>query len=321
MKSALHGSFFWRRVLPFTVKRHVQSGYLIEKKGPQRKALVSFDRNSSSVPSSPTSSVSSDEVAKFSNMAPTWWDSDLNPLIGMNPVRVSFIVDALTSHRKQTEQHAEHAAEGYFPLKGMKALDVGCGGGLLSESLARLGADVTAIDPSDEVVTNAANEHSSYDRKTSTINYCAGMSVEALASEHGVRNERIYDIVCMLEVLEHATDQHGILQAAAGLLKKPTPGGQPGGTLFVSTINRTAKSYAFAIVGGEHITRMLPVGTHKWENFRSPKEVEQMVGNYGLSGVGVSGMVIKPPYYDMRWKLDPNDTDINWIGAYMRKEK
>lgn len=263
------------------------------------------------------SSVSDQEVSKFSDMASTWWDSSKNPLIGMNPVRVSFIVDTLKSQgRLQTDSAKTNRN---LPLGGLRALDVGCGGGLLSESLARLGADVTAIDPSEDVAA-AAREHSRHDPLTRGINYRGGISVESLALEveSGMDEgeEGRFDVVCMLEVIEHATDQRSILEGAAKLLKRPTSDGGRGGMFFISTINRTAKSYAVTILGAEHIARMLPVGTHNWETYVSPQEAEILVADLGLAPVDVCGMVVKPPFFDMRWKLDKHDTDINWIGSY-----
>mmetsp|Transcript_2403 Transcript_2403/g.6327 ORF Transcript_2403/g.6327 Transcript_2403/m.6327 type:complete len:335 (-) Transcript_2403:172-1176(-) len=264
------------------------------------------------------SSVSNEEVSKFSDMASTWWDSAKNPLIGMNPVRVSFIVDTLRSQGRLREFSEDLSGAGvvHSPLEGLRALDVGCGGGLLSESLARLGADVTAIDPSEDVAA-AAREHSRHDFRTRGINYRGGVSVESLALEvTDEDNEHRFDVVCMLEVIEHATDQRSLLEGASWLLKRPTPDGGQGGMLFLSTVNRTAKSYAVTIVGAEHILRMLPVGTHTWEKYVSPNEADIMVSELGLATVDVSGMVVKPPFLDMRWKLDRDDTDINWIGAY-----
>ena len=126
----------------------------------------------------------------------------------------------------------------------------------------------------------------------------------------------LFDLVCVLEVVEHATDPQSLLDSACRLLR-------PGGLLFVSTLNRTAKSYILAIAGAEHIMRMVPVGTHTWEKFLSPAEVAGMITSSKeakMEVVDVCGMVLKPPFIDMKWTLDRNDTDVNWIGAY-RKEK
>jgi len=220
---------------------------------------------------------------------------------------MSFVTDKIAKHRSIELTHGTAA---YEPLKGVKALDVGCGGGLLSESMARLGASVTAIDPSTEVA-KAAQIHSQRDAKTRNIDYKGGMSVEELASQQ----EASYDIVCVLEVIEHATDPRSLMEAAVSLLKKPS-GDDPGGMLFVSTINRTAKSFGIAIVGGEYITGKLPIGTHSWNQFLSPQEVSGLVGEFGLGEVDKKGMILRPPFYDLRWYLDDRDFDVNWIGAY-----
>jgi len=272
----------------------------------------------SSSSKSTSSSVSEDEVTKFSSMAASWWELDNNPLITMNPVRMSFIEETLRSNNKILNYPLSDITK-YDPLKGLKALDVGCGGGLLSESLARLGADVTAIDPSAEVA-DAAHEHSKLDPCTRQIEYRGGISVEEMANEYAKENNQgLFDIVCVLEVIEHASDPQSLIRNAASLLKKPTSDNCTGGMLFISTINRTAKSYALAIVGGEFVMRKLPVGTHSWMKFKSPQEVHSLIRDCGLSQIDVNGMVLSPPFFDMRWKLDPEDVDINWIGAYSHK--
>ncbi len=275
--------------------------------------------NSSSTSSSTSSSVSSDEVSKFSSMAKTWWDPDQNPLISMNPKRMQFIIQTLRQNHRLL--HMDGTTRNHKPLTGLKALDVGCGGGLLSESLARLGAQVTAIDPSEQVA-NAAYEHSKLDPSTSNgIEYKGGTSVEDLDYQLNTMekcsNESLFDVVCILEVIEHATDPMSLVQSATSLLKKPTidnPSG--GGMLFVSTINRTVKSYGIAILGGEYVTRKLPIGTHTWDQFKSPEEISSLVGTFGLKEVDVNGMLLKPPFFDLSWELSKTDFDVNWIGAY-----
>lgn len=270
----------------------------------------SNDRDNTS--SALNNSVSSEEVSKFSAMASTWWKVDHNPLISMNPIRMSFILQQIANQHKINIQQTSSS---YKPLSNLKALDVGCGGGLLSESLARLGANVTAVDPSEEVV-KAARIHSMKQNDTKDIDYKGGMSVEELANMKEYRHS--FDIVCVLEVIEHATDPKSLMQGAISLLKQPTDT-HPGGMLFVSTINRTAKSYAVAIVGGEYLTQKLPIGTHDWKQFLSPKEVNLLVQNFGMEEVDKKGMILKPPFWDLKWYLDSNDFDVNWIGSYMHK--
>jgi 2-polyprenyl-6-hydroxyphenyl methylase/3-demethylubiquinone-9 3-methyltransferase len=267
------------------------------------------------------SSVSNAEVSKFSDLSKSWWDPRKNPLIGMNAIRVEYIVNqtrAATSlnehddnhHNKTTPQHSP-------PLKGIKALDVGCGGGLLSESLARLGARVTAVDPSLDLVAQA-KQHAQLDPKTQSIDYRGGCTVEELAQEieRSQSSEDLYDVICLLEVVEHVTDLHSILSSASSLLKPDS------GRLFVSTINRTVKSKIIAIFGAEYIMRYLPPGTHDWNQFRSPAELQVSMNQIGLEQIDVQGMVItRPPFFGQwHWKLDPVDVDINWIGTYRMRQ-
>ncbi|KAL3945341.1 MAG: hypothetical protein SGBAC_000546 [Bacillariaceae sp.] len=252
--------------------------------------------SSSASPSSPpSSSISETEVAKFSELSTTWWDPKENPLIGMNSIRVGYILDQISSERS---------------LTGKRALDVGCGGGLLSESLARLGANVTAVEPSQELAEQA-RLHAQLDPRTRSIDYRGGWTVEQLAAEVEGTNAEQYDVICCLEVIEHVTDVDSILSSIQRLLK-------PDGKLFLSTINRTTKSKAVAIVGAEYIMRYLPIGTHDWNQFKSPEEVRALVEANGLEEIDIQGMVLTSPPFQGRWDwaLSADDTDINWIGSY-----
>ena len=214
-------------------------------------------------------SVSADEVNKFSALSSTWWDETQNPLISMNPTRIARVRYVLDHHLREKTGEKEVEGGSYSLatkniFQGLRALDVGCGGGLLSESLARLGADVTAIDPSKEIL-EVAKKHASRDNDIKDrIDFRGGLTVEGLASEllPTCSNAELFDFVCVLEVIEHSPDPKSLLSHAASLLKKPTQD-HPGGVLFVSTINKTAKSYAFAIIGAEYIARLLPIGTHR----------------------------------------------------------
>lgn len=250
----------------------------------------------------PLSSVSSNEVEKFSGMDKDWWDPKKNILIPMNTIRIKYI-------RQMVVQHLATSSSS-LPLEGFSALDIGCGGGLLSESLARLGASVTGLDPSARLV-QAAKQHATLDARTRNIDYQGGKTVEDFAEELPFKK---YDIVCLLEVLEHSTDAASLLRASSALLKDD-------GLLFLSTINRTIKSHIGTIIGAEYIMGYVPVGTHDWHQYRSPEEVKDLMNQVGLDEHDVSGMVItKPPFFgNWSWKLDPSDTDINWIGTYRKK--
>lgn len=268
-------------------------------------------------------SVSTSEVGKFSALAKSWWDPKENPLIGMNGIRMQYIQEQMRNNSVSgggggaIDTQVQKTSNSPCPLPvltGLKALDVGCGGGLLSESLARLGATVTAVDPSKELV-EAARRHSQLDPRTRSIDYRGGVSVEdlAVATREGGKDQ-YYDIICLLEVLEHVTDPDSILSSIHSLLK-------PDGTLFLSTLNRTAKSKLVAIWGAEYIMRFLPIGTHDWNQFRSPQEVEEILRRNGFLPVHVSGMVVKSPPLFGRWdwRLDDRDVDVNWIGTYKKE--
>lgn len=233
-----------------------------------------------------------------------WWDPLQNPLVAMNPVRVGYIVDTLARFNRLT------TTDSHRPLTGLRALDIGCGGGLLSESLARLGSEVTAIDPSTALVERA-KEHAQQDPLTQTIDYRGGISVEDLAAE-GSQVDK-FDVICILEVVEHVQNVESLLHAAASLL-------HPDGVVFLSTVNRTWKSHVLCIVGAEYVMGYLPVGTHDWNSFKSPDEIQTLMKKAPLQEANVSGMILAAPPLDgkWRWQLNAKDTDVNWIGAYTR---
>ena len=257
--------------------------------------------HSTALSASTSASVNNDEVRKFSAVGKDWWSAESNkgtgPLHSMNPVRVDFI-------RRTIENHLSiQSKPPHLKLQGMDILDVGCGGGILSEALARLGANMTSIDPSDVNIA-VASRHSSTDPLTSNIEY-KQTTVEELA-----RAGRKFDVVCSLEVIEHVETPLAFVSACASLLKD-------GGSLYLSTINRNLKSFGVAIVGAEYVLNMLPPGTHDWHKFITPDELSMMVetGPHGLKVLKREGIVmsINPINGKFIWRADPNDLGINYI--------
>jgi ubiquinone biosynthesis O-methyltransferase len=223
----------------------------------------------------------------------------------MNPVRVEFIrsQDAITRKTLTLPPIRQ--------LAGLKVLDVGCGGGLLAESLARLGAKVTAIDPSEENI-QIATAHSKIDSATESIRYIHG-TVESM-----VESGEKFDIVCSLEVIEHVGEVKKFIAACSSCLESDS------GSLFLSTINRTAKSFAIAVAGAEYISGVVPVGTHDWRKFITPSELEAHLRENGITVRSVRGMVLADVLHsvgcmtmggkpDFRWKLSVDDVDVNYI--------
>ena len=231
------------------------------------------------------------EIARFDRLAATWWEPQgpMRALHAMNPARLSWIRDCATAH-------FERGANEIRALEGLSVIDIGCGGGLLSEPLARLGAKVTGIDPAGENV-GVARRHA--ERAHLTIDYRAE-SVEAVA-EAG----RSFDIVFAMEVVEHVADVTAFINACERVLK-------PGGLLLMSTLNRTMRSFALAIVGAEYVLRWLPRGTHDWEKFLTPDELTEEVENAGLEMIEVKGLVFDPLRFE--WRRS-RDTAVNYVLA------
>lgn len=240
--------------------------------------------------SAATSTVDPAEIDRFSEMAATWWDpqGSARPLHAMNPTRLAFIRDrALAAFGGDADSAA--------PLAGHTVLDAGCGGGLLSEPLARMGGRVTGIDASAPAI-EVASGHA--ERSGLSITYRAE-PVETLA-----REGRQYDLVCALEIVEHVADRAAFCHALAAVLR-------PGGLLVMSTLNRTARSFAVAIVGAEYVVRLLPRGTHNWRQFVRPRELAADLRDAGLTLDRTAGMVFDLP--SRSWRLDRRDLGINYI--------
>ncbi len=234
------------------------------------------------------------EVARFAAMAREWWDpkGKFAPLHAMNPARLTYIRDQLCRHFGRDTRDSSS-------LTGLAIADIGCGGGLLCEPLARLDARMTGLDPAEESV-QAARAHAKV--QGLEIDYRAERA-EALIST-GIR----FDAVLAMEVVEHVPDLTAFMAMAGQLVR-------PGGMMLLSTINRTLKSYALAIVGAEYVMRWLPVGTHQWDRFVTPRELSKALDAAGLSESDRRGIVFNP--FRGEWSL-AGDTDVNFVMAAVR---
>ena len=226
------------------------------------------------------SNVDHSEIDKFSALAHRWWDptSEFKPLHAINPLRLGWI-QSITN------------------LQGKRILDVGCGGGILAESLSKAGATVTGIDLSSKALKVA--ELHQLESGTS-VRYLA-ISAEDLAKEES----QSYDVVTCMEMLEHVPDPSSVVQACAKLCK-------PGGHIFFSTLNRNPKSYLFAIIGAEYILQLLPKGTHQYEKFIKPSELAQFTRAADLEVIELKGMTYNP--ITQIYRLG-SDTDVNYMMA------
>ena len=223
------------------------------------------------------------EIQKFSELAHRWWDptSEFRPLHEINPLRLEWI-------------------NAKVPLAGKRVIDIGCGGGILAESMARKGADVTGIDLSEKAL-KVADLHS----LESGVNVRYKLiAAEAMAAEEAGQ----YDVVTCMEMLEHVPDPAAIVQACAALVK-------PGGHVFMSTLNRNPKAYLFAVLGAEYILRLLPKGTHDYDKFITPAELSQFLRSAGLDLNSMRGMGYNPltKIYSLN-----NDTSVNYLVACTR---
>ena len=227
--------------------------------------------------------VDQSEIDKFSALAHRWWDpeSEFKPLHAINPLRLSWI-------------------KSFVDLNGKKVLDVGCGGGILAESMAHLGADTCGIDLSQKAL-KVAELHAL--EVGATLTY-RSIAVEALAEEQPEQ----YDVVTCMEMLEHVPDPASVVRACANLCK-------PGGSLFFSTLNRSPKSYLFAIIGAEYLLRLLPKGTHEYAKFIKPSELIGFTRQAGLEMVGMKGLSYNP--LSQIYRLS-DDVDVNYMIAVQK---
>ncbi|CAN5400707.1 bifunctional 2-polyprenyl-6-hydroxyphenol methylase/3-demethylubiquinol 3-O-methyltransferase UbiG [soil metagenome] len=237
----------------------------------------------------PLSSIDPAEVEKFSKMAAEWWNprGKFGVLHVFNPVRLAYIKEQVTARFARDPFDAR-------PFMGLRILDIGCGGGLLTEPMARLGADIVGVDPSERNIktasVHAAEQEISIDYRVATA--------EDLAAAG-----ETFDVILNMEVIEHVADPKAFTATCAGLLK-------PGGLMFVATLNRTLKSFGLAIIGAEYILGWLPKGTHQWEKFIAPGELEDWLAAAGLETCDRSGVVYNP--LSNTWRR-ARDMDVNYM--------
>ena len=237
-------------------------------------------------------SVNKKEIEKFSKMAAEWWDPSgkFKPLHKFNPIRIKYIKENIISNFKLKIKKK--------PLEKINILDIGCGGGLLSEPMTRLGAVVTGIDASNKNI-NIAKLHAKKNKLN--INYLC-------LSPENLKIKKKFDVILNMEIIEHIDDINFFISSCSKLLKK-------NGLMFVATLNKTLKSYIFAIIGAEYILRWLPIGTHDWEKFVKPKDLKKILSNNNLHLEKLDGMnfnIIKD-----EWSVS-KDTSINYIAKFIK---
>ncbi len=242
-----------------------------------------------------TTTVDASEIAKFEAMAAEWWDPSgkFKPLHMLNPCRLDYITSQIAAEFDRDLTAAQ-------PFAGLRILDIGCGGGLLAEPMARLGADVVGVDAAERNIpvaqTHAAQSGLEIDYRHTTA--------EAMAA-----NGEQFDAVLNMEVVEHVANPLAYLTACRELLK-------PGGLHICSTLNRNPKSFAMAIVGAEYVMRWLPKGTHQWSKFITPDELYALLSDAGLDPVDRKGFVFNPVSWS--WRLSDRDLSVNYVTASLK---
>ena len=232
------------------------------------------------------------EIEKFSKMAEEWWDPNgkFKPLHKFNPSRIQYI-KSLINERYKLKNNKK-------PFQGLSVLDIGCGGGLLSEPICRLGANITAIDASEKNIKIAKLHAKKNNLKINYIN----------SSPEKLNNKKKFDVILNMEIVEHVSDLDYFIKSCSGLLKK-------NGIMFIATINKTLKSYVFAIVGAEYIMRWLPIGTHDWNSFVDPEKLNTICSNFNLKKYKENGMS-----YNIildEWRVS-NDKSVNYISSFVK---
>ena len=239
-----------------------------------------------------SSTINKLEIAKFSKIAAEWWSPNgkFKPLHKFNPIRIKYLKENIIEHFKLKQTNS--------PLKGLNILDIGCGGGLLSEPITRLGAKVTAIDASKKNI-QVAKFHAK--KNSLKINYLC-------SSPEKLNLNKKFDVVLNMEIIEHVEDLNFFIKKSSNLLKK-------NGLMFIATINKTFKSYMFAIIGAEYVLRWLPIGTHDWEKFVKPDNLVSLAINSNLKLKKLSGMKFNPIIDN--WSLS-NDKSVNYIAKFKK---
>ena len=232
------------------------------------------------------------EIEKFSKIAKEWWNpyGKFKPLHKFNPIRISYIKENIIKTFKLNQKKS--------PLKNIKVLDIGCGGGLLAEPMCRLGAKVTAIDASEKNI-NVAKLHAK--KNNLKINYIC-------TSPEKLKNDNKFDVILNMEIVEHVEDINFFLRSCSKLLKK-------NGIMFVATLNKTLKSYIFAIVGAEYILRWLPIGTHEWEKFVNPDDLIKILKINNIKLDRIDGM--KFNVITDKWNIS-QDKSVNYIAKFIK---
>ena len=239
-----------------------------------------------------TSTINKKEINKFDKLAAEWWNPEgsFKPLHKFNPIRIKYIKESIIRHFKIKSKN--------IPLKNINILDIGCGGGLISVPMKKLGANVVGIDASLKNI-NIAKTHSK--KNNIKIKYIS-------SSPEKLKINKKFDILLMLEIVEHVDDFNFFIQQSSKFLKK-------NGLMFIATLNKTLKSYVVAIIGAEYILNWLPIGTHDWEKFIKPNNLIGIAKNYKLNLIDLSGLKFNPLFDN--WNLT-SDKSVNYIANFKK---
>ena len=239
-----------------------------------------------------TSTINKTEIGKFNKLSAEWWDPEgsFKPLHKFNPIRIKYIRDSIIKYFNIKSKN--------IPLKNINILDIGCGGGLISVPMKRLGANVVGIDASLKNIKVAKI----YSKKNNLqIKYIC-------SSPEKLKIKKKFDVLLMLEIVEHVNDINLFIKQSSKFLKK-------NGLMFVATLNKTLKSYVFAIIGAEYILNWLPIGTHDWEKFMKPNELINIAKNFKLNLIDLNGIKFNP--LNDKWSLS-NDKSVNYIANFKK---